>query len=244
MSAPSLDVVRFTLNGTHYELSRGQVEARLADATPETIYTHRTRVNGTWFPVMQALELALGVPRASFNSHTARRHLTALGFEAHGEIAVRTDPPAARGSDVQAAVEWFAEADVQASVVSFLSSAGWHIISTADTASKERGIDIVAERADEAIGIEVKGFPSRSYADPRRADQKKPTRPSTQASHWFAQAILAAMRLRGKHPGWRSVIALPRCARYVNLFTETSDSLTAAGIEVWWVHPHNRVDPA
>ena len=101
-----------------------------------------------------------------------------------------------------------------------------------------------AERAVETTGIEVNGFPSRSYADPRHAAQKKPTSPSTQAGHWFAQAVLAAMRLRGKHPGWRSVIALPRFPRYENLLTETAGSLTAAGIEVWWVHPDSRVDPA
>ena len=239
----SHDVLRFALDGTRYELSRGQVEARLAKATPETIYTHGVRVNEIWFPVMQAFEVAIGCPRASFNSHTARRHLTALGFDVSGEIAARTDPLGAKESELQDAAEWFAEADVQAAVVSFLSGAGWRIVSTADTASKERGVDVVAEREGETIGIEVKGFPSRSYADPRRAAQKKPTSPSTQAGHWFAQAVLAAMRLRGKHPGWRSVIALPRFPRYENLLTETSGSLTAAGIEVWWVHPDSRVDP-
>ena len=51
------------------------------------------------------------------------------------------------------------------------------------------------------------------------------------------------MRLRGKHPGWRSVIARPRFPRYENLLTETSRSLTADGIELWWVHPDSRVDP-
>lgn len=242
MPAQSLDVARFTLNGTRYELPRDQVEARLAEVTPETIHTHGIRVKQTWFPVMQAFEVALGIPRTSFNSHTARRHLSALGFEVSGEIAARTDPPGGRESEPQAAVEWFTEADVQAAVVSSLSAAGWRIVSTADTASKERGVDVVAEREGETVGIEVKGFPSRTYADPRRAAQTKPTSPSTQAGHWFAQAVLAAMRLRGRHPEWRSVIALPRFARYEKLLAETSGSLTAAGIEVWWVHSNRQVD--
>ena len=244
MADQSHDVVRFTLDGTRHELSRGQVQARLAEATPETIYTHGVRINDIWFPVMQAFEVAIGCPRASFNSHTARRHLAALGFEIRGQIAARTDPHGAKESGPQDAAEWFAEADVQAAVVSFLSDTGWRIVSTADTASKERGVDVVAERAGGTIGIEVKGFPSRSYADPRRAAQKKPTNPSTQAGHWFAQAVLAAMRLRGKHPEWRSVIALPWFSRYESLHSETSGSLTAAGIDVWWVHPDGRVDPA
>ena len=39
------------------------------------------------------------------------------------------------------------EANIQATVVSFLSDLGWHIVSTVDTASKERGVSFVAERA-------------------------------------------------------------------------------------------------
>lgn len=64
----------------------------------------------------------------------------------------------------------------------------------------------------------------------------KRTSPSTQAGHWYAQAVLAAMRLRGKEPGWRSVIALPDFRRYRDLNTETSGSLAAAKIEVWWIN--------
>ena len=102
MADQSRSVVRFTLDGTRYELSRGEVEARLAEATPETIYTHGVRVNEIWFPVLQAFELAIGCARASFNSHTARRHLTALGFDVSGEIAARTDPLGAKESELQA----------------------------------------------------------------------------------------------------------------------------------------------
>ncbi len=43
------------------------------------------------------------------------------------------------------------------------------------------------------------------------------------------------MRLRGKEPQWRSVIALPDFPRYRDLHAETAGSLAAAQIEVWWV---------
>jgi hypothetical protein len=56
------------------------------------VHKHAVRVNGTWFPVMQAFEVAIGVPRAAFISHTARRHLAALGFEVRGQIESRSDP--------------------------------------------------------------------------------------------------------------------------------------------------------
>lgn len=81
----------------------------------------------------------------------------------------------------------------------------------------------------------VKGYPSRGHADPVRAAETKPTSPSTQAGHWFSQAILAAMRLCSRKPGWRGVIALPQFPRYENLDAERSSSLNAAAIEVWWV---------
>ncbi|MFD5826907.1 hypothetical protein [Lentzea sp. NPDC060358] len=248
-----MEQVGFTLNGHRHTLTRGQVEAVLAGVEPEAVREHAVVVNGVLFPVKQAFELAVGVPRSEFNSHTARRHLAALGFEVRGEIAAR--PPATRPvarsvtrsapmqpAAVTADEEWHVEANVQAAVVTALTRAGWSIRSVADTATKARGDDIVAQRGNVTTGIEVKGFPSRSYADPARAGETKPTAPSTQAGHWFAQAVLAAMRLRGREPSWRSVIALPDFSRYRNLHAETADSLTAAQIEVWWVHQDGTVD--
>ena len=85
------------------------------------------------------------------------------------------------------------------------------------------------------IGIEVKGFLSRRYAKSARAAETKRTSPSTQAGHWYSQAVLAAMRLSGKQPAWGSVIALPDFPRYRDLHSETAGSLAAAQIEVWWV---------
>ncbi|MEV6288526.1 hypothetical protein [Kribbella sp. NPDC051770] len=139
---------------------------------------------------------------------------------------LRTTPPAD---------EWHTEANIQSMLVTALATDGWRILSVANTASKERGVDVIASRHGQTVGIEVKGYPSRAYADPSRAGEKKRTAPSTQAGHWYAQAVLAAMRLRGKEPSWRSVIALPDFPRYRNVHSETTGSLDAAGIEVWWV---------
>ena len=135
----------------------------------------------------------------------------------------------------QAAGEWHTEADVQALLVTALAADGWRILSVANTATKEHGIDVIAARDGQTVGIEVKGFPSRAYANPARAGEQKRTSPSTQAGHWYSQAVLAAMRLRGKEPSWRSVIALPDFPRYRDLHSETAGSLAAAEIEVWWI---------
>lgn len=248
--------IQFILNGRRYALRREGVESRLTGIVPEVIHKHAVRINETWFPVMQAFEAATGTPRSEFISHTARRHLAALGFHVAGKIEPRASsrlgdaprtPLVASGSDTDArtaAGEWHTEANVQAALVTALASDGWHIMSVANTATKERGVDVIAAREGKTMGVEVKGFPSRSYADPARAGEPKRTAPSTQAGHWFAQAVLAAMRLRSKEPAWRSVIALPDFGRYRDLYAETAGSLTAASIELWWVDQSGGVRPA
>lgn len=243
--------IRFTLHGQRLELAREDVENRLVDVRPDPIRKHAVKVNGTWFPVIQAFEAATGIPRSEFISHTARRHLAALGFEVAGDVEPRTEPPTVRSAfrppaatsrppqdladPTEVSGEWHSEANVQAALVTALARAGWRILSVANTATKEHGIDVIASRDGRTVGVEVKGFPSRGYADPARAAEVKRTSPSTQAGHWYSQAILAAMRLRGKEPTWRSVIALPDFPRYRDLHTETAGSLAAAEIEVWWV---------
>lgn len=243
-------VARFILNGTRYELSSHLMEARLAGVAPEPIRNHAVQINGVWYPVKQAFEVAVGVPRSQFISHTARRHLATLGFPLQGEIEHRDDVPApsAAASSGPTIVrdrgdeEWHTEANVQASVVTALAAHGYRVLSVANTATKEHGIDVIASRAGTTVGVEVKGYPSRNYADPARASEPKKTQPSTQAGHWFAAAVLAAMRLRGREPEWRSVIALPDFNRYRVLFGETQGSLAAAGIDMWWVDEDGTVD--
>jgi hypothetical protein len=129
------------LDGTRHELSRAVVEARLSDVPPELVRKHAVRVNDIWFPVIQALETATGIPRSEFISHTARRHLAALGFEVRGEIDSRTTkartaerarvPTAtSRGTsstDTTVDETWQTEANVQAAVVTALASKGWRI---------------------------------------------------------------------------------------------------------------------
>jgi len=250
----------FTLNGTRYELSSEVVESRLSGVAPESIREHAVQVNGVWYPVKQAFEVGVGVRRSEFISHTARRHLSTLGFPMRGEIETRDSTPTRTRTRTPATVgtapaqpqrkvvreladeEWHTEANVQAAVVTALAARGYRVLSVANTATKERGIDVVASLDGVNLGVEVKGFPRRNYADPARAGEQKKTAPSTQAGHWFAQAVLAAMRLRGKEPSWRSVIALPDFSRYRDLYSETQGSLAASQIAVWWIDEDGTVE--
>ncbi|GAA1439372.1 hypothetical protein GCM10009641_46930 [Mycobacterium cookii] len=139
--------------------------------------------------------------------------------------------------------DWHTEAHAQDLLVKHLRATGWTITRTANTATKEPGIDVVAERDRVRLGVEVKGYPTRgTYADPRRAGEVKKTNPATQARHWYSQAVLAAMRLRTHQPTWHSVIALPDFPTYRRLWVDTRSSLEAADIQVWFIREDGAVE--
>ena len=121
-------------------------------------------------------------------------------------------------------------------------SPGWTIVRTANTATRERGIDVVAERAGERAGVEVKGYPSRLHVAGPKKGQLKSSTPANQAPKWFAHALVPAMKLRSREPETRSVICFPDFTTYRNLFEATASSLAAAGIEVWVVTQAGEVE--
>ncbi len=124
------------------------------------------------------------------------------------------------------------EGNVQAALVRHLVARGWSVVSLADTASQERGVDVVAERAGRRMLIEVKGWPSTTYVRGDRAGQPKPTAPTVQAKHWFAEVLLAVLRLRERHPECAVAIALPDMPRYRMLLSEVQSALTELVIMV------------
>lgn len=250
--------ITFVLNGTQHTLSRSGVETRLADVEPDRIHQYSVRVGDSTYPVLQVLALAVARSKKEFNTQTAARHLRALGFVVQPPRRVPGTPdsdsrpapgPGAAATSGLGNEEWHTEVEVQATVAGVLGATGWVIRSMADTKRKQPGIDIVAERGLERIGIEVKGYPSTRYADSAKAHLVKPTPPATQARQWFAGAVLAAMRLHhkkvreldGKSVTWRNVIALPDFTTYRALVASTSSSLKALDIEVWWVGEHGSV---
>ncbi|MEX5637851.1 hypothetical protein [Parafrankia sp. FMc2] len=112
----------------------------------------------------------------------------------------------------------------------------------AETATKERGVDILAARDGRTLAVEVKGFPTRgTYADPARAGEVKPTQPGTQARHWYGQAILRAMLTHGEFPHYEVAIGLPDVPTYRRLHERTRVSLDRAAIGVLFVDEHGEV---
>ena len=159
-----------------------------------------------------------------------------------GPATPPADTPAnAPTTDPQA--DWYWEGNLQATVVRHLVRGGWDIVRFADTAAREHGIDIEARRNDERLAVEVKGFPSRHYVRGPKQGQPKPTSPTVQARHWFANALLSAMVLIGDDYERRTVIALPDASTYRSLSERTAYPRAASKIEVWLVTRGGEVEP-
>jgi hypothetical protein len=132
------------------------------------------------------------------------------------------------------AEEWTWEGNVQSRIVTHLAKSGWNIIAVANTAQRERGVDIIAERDRQRILVEVKGWPSTTYARGERAGQPKPTQPTLQATHWFAELLTSLIR-RGAERGSRLAMALPDMPRYRTLLGEAAWALERLDITVYLV---------
>jgi hypothetical protein len=223
--------MRFILNGRTIQLDAAAVHARLRGVPPEPVRKHGVLVGDIVYPVRQAFEVATGLPRTEFTSHTALRHLQGLGFP------IQSEPVPAPITEAPAGSSWPWEGAVQAVFCGLLIGHGWTIASAADTATKATGVDVLAQNGNRHLGAEVKGWPSTGYADPRRADETKPTQPSTQAGHWFSQALFKAMLLLDSHPGYESLLVLPDFPRYRDLAARTRTGRRAADIHVVLLDP-------
>lgn len=137
--------------------------------------------------------------------------------------------------------EWYWEGKVVEALAQFLTQDGWKIIGRADTLSKERGVDIHATRDGKTLLVEAKGYPSKNYRDPNRAQEVKPTNPTNQAQQWYSHALLKAMRLQTKHPDAVIALALPDFPRYRTLFEETHHGLAKLGVAMLTVRADGTV---
>jgi hypothetical protein len=133
------------------------------------------------------------------------------------------------------------EAATQSLLVAHLRRHGWHVERTADTASREQGIDVIASKEGRILAVEVKGYPSTSYADPRRADEIKPTSPASQARQWYSHALLKALLTRDEHPTYEIAICLPDMRTYRQLHERTANSLREMRIHLAFIQPNGDV---
>jgi len=126
---------------------------------------------------------------------------------------------------------WFWEGNVQAKVVAHLIAQNYQITSQADTASYQKGIDIVAERDGIILWVSVKGYP-------KGTDK---TNPSLQASHWFKQVIFDMIEYRERDKKVLLAVALPDYPRYHSLAKKILWFKPVANFSYFWVKENGEV---
>lgn len=127
--------------------------------------------------------------------------------------------------------EWYWEGNVQDCVVRYLQEQGYRIRAVADTASHQTGVDVVAERDGKPIWITVKGYPRGTAR----------THPSTQAGHWFKQAIFDILEYRGESKEVALGVALPDYPRYRKLAKKIEWLKPVAKFVYFWVRESGEV---
>jgi len=90
---------------------------------------------------------------------------------------------------------WCWEGNVQTKIVEYLESTEWEILTSANTATREAGKDIVATRGGKELWVSVKGWPEKSV--------------NTQARHWFSGALFDLILYKDLNPDVQLAIGLP-----------------------------------
>lgn len=119
--------------------------------------------------------------------------------------------------------DWFWEGNIQKKIVEHLISSKFEILSEANTYTKNPGPDILARHNGNILQISVKGYPSDKYTGDfpgGRKGQKKRTQPSTQARHWFSEALFELILAKSQKPQLGIALGLPRFQTYVNYVTK------------------------
>ena len=104
---------------------------------------------------------------------------------------------------------WYWEGNIQTKIVEHLESTEWGILTSANTATREAGKDIVATKNGKELWVSVKGWPERSV--------------NTQARHWFSSALFDLILYRDIDPDVQLAIGLPSgFSTYQNLIPRVS----------------------
>lgn len=126
---------------------------------------------------------------------------------------------------------WFWEGNVQSYVIDYLKSQGYAIKRSANTSTHETGKDIEASRDGKVLWVTVKGYPEGT----------KKTHPSTQAGHWFKQALFDVVAWRGESQTAAIIMALPERERYHGLAKKVAWLEAAANFGYYWVHEDHSI---
>lgn len=116
-------------------------------------------------------------------------------------------------------------------MVSYLEKNGYKIISIANTTTHQRGVDIIARNDKVELWITAKGYPTGT---------QRP-KATTQAGHWFKQAIFDIIDYRNQSEFLDLGVALPDFRRYHSLSKKTSWLKNVSGFRFYWVDVNGNV---
>ena len=124
---------------------------------------------------------------------------------------------------------WYWEGNVQRKIVEFLQDRGFTLQSEADTASREKGKDIVARSPEgQLLWVTVKGFPEKSK--------------NTQARHWFAGAHHDLARYRNEDGNVLLAMGLPHGFKTYERLVKRDDPVRRfLDYSVFWVEADGTV---
>lgn len=131
----------------------------------------------------------------------------------------------------KASLLWYWEGCVQAKTIEYLVSQKFSIVSSADTASRQRGVDIIAERNGRQLWISAKGYPQATAR----------TLPTLQAAHWFKEAIFDLLVYRAESKTNKLGIALPDFPRYHSLAAKINWLKPVTDFVFFWVRENGEV---
>jgi hypothetical protein len=134
----------------------------------------------------------------------------------------------AESTGLEKEMSWYWEGNVQSRVIDFLKSQGYFITRSANTSTHETGKDVEASQDGQVLWVTVKGYPEGTSK----------THPSTQAGHWFKQALFDVVAWRGESSTADIVMALPdnENDRYRNLAKKVHWLESVAKFSYYWVH--------
>lgn len=126
---------------------------------------------------------------------------------------------------------WFWEGNVQDRITTHLMASGWKIVSSADTASRASGKDIVAAKAGDTLWVSVKGWPEKSV--------------NVQARHWFSGALFDLVLYRTESADAKLALGLPGgFSTYRNLLPRVSWLQEKLPFDVYFVGESGEVTVA
>jgi hypothetical protein len=150
----------------------------------------------------ELVRVARGLYRLSDDrerSSLGQRDAPAVGHATRKVYSARTTAADVTTTGITDPTDWYWEGHVQALVVGYLARSGWSIKRVTDTASSEHGHDIAAHRGGEQVLIEVKGYPTSTYArGERQGSVRSPGSLGSQARTYFSNALLSGCLMRAE----------------------------------------------